>query len=259
MARARIPHTVLKPDPTNANALIPASGASIEVRKRSDNTLATVYTTEGGGGTTANPLATDASGRVTAWVDRGAYNLVVSGSGVTGYTMPWESTPGGDATIDAPWLSNLSLPIGGIIAFAGAADVGAWLLCDGRAVSRTTYAALFGVIGTTFGVGDGSTTFNLPDLKGRSPMGAGTGSGLTARALGAKLGEELHLLTEAELPALSFTYDKLTDNVAGGWQGGTSGATLRLNQATATNTRGGGGAHNVVHPVLVTNFAIRAL
>lgn len=65
-----------------------------------------------------------------------------------------------------------------------------WLLCDGSAVSRTNYSALFSAIGTTYGVGDGSTTFNVPDLLGRVPMGSGTGSGLTARTLGTKLGGE---------------------------------------------------------------------
>ena len=49
-----------------------------------------------------------------------------------------------------------------------------WLICAGAAVSRTTYAALFAIIGTTFGVGDGSTTFNLPDYRDRMPIGAGT-------------------------------------------------------------------------------------
>lgn len=51
-----------------------------------------------------------------------------------------------------------------------------WLLCDGSAVSRTTQAALFAAIGTTYGAGDGTNTFNLPDFRGRSPVGAGTGS-----------------------------------------------------------------------------------
>lgn len=55
-----------------------------------------------------------------------------------------------------------------------AADHGDWLLCDGRAVSRTTYAALFAVVGTAFGVGDGATTFNLPDCQGRTLFAVGT-------------------------------------------------------------------------------------
>jgi microcystin-dependent protein len=56
-----------------------------------------------------------------------------------------------------------------------------WLICDGSAVSRTTYADLFAVLGTAYGVGDGTTTFNLPDLRGRFPLGkaaSGTGSTL---------------------------------------------------------------------------------
>jgi microcystin-dependent protein len=66
------------------------------------------------------------------------------------------------------------LPSGTILATAGpTADTG-FLLCDGAAVSRTTYAALFARIGTAFGAGDGSTTFNLPDLRGRVPVGKGT-------------------------------------------------------------------------------------
>src|SRR6185436_2450639 len=76
-----------------------------------------------------------------------------------------------------------------------------WLLCDGRAVSRTAYPALFGALSTVWGVGDGSTTFNLPDLRGRAPIGAGTGTGLSARALGASVGAETHTLTTAQMPA----------------------------------------------------------
>lgn len=67
-------------------------------------------------------------------------------------------------------------PVGMVSPFAGAAAPTGWLLCDGSAVSRATYAALFTAISTTYGVGDGSTTFNLPDLKGRSVIGAGAGT-----------------------------------------------------------------------------------
>jgi len=67
-------------------------------------------------------------------------------------------------------------PTGMIIGYAGATPPAGYLLADGTAVSRTTYAALFAVIGTTYGAGDGSSTFNLPNLQGRTPMGAGTGA-----------------------------------------------------------------------------------
>lgn len=84
---------------------------------------------------------------------------------------------------------------------AATAPVG-WLLLQGQAVLRTgVNAALFALIGTTYGVGDGSTTFNLPDDRGRTSIMAGTGTGLTARALGAIGGAETVVLATANLPA----------------------------------------------------------
>ena len=66
-----------------------------------------------------------------------------------------------------------------------------WLKANGAAISRTTYATLFGIIGTTFGVGDGSTTFNLPDLRGEWLRGLDDGRGVdSARALGSAQGDQ---------------------------------------------------------------------
>ena len=93
--------------------------------------------------------------------------------------------------------AELAFPTGSVIPYAGASAPSAtlsgvvgWLLSDGSAVSRTTYATLFAVVGTTYGAGDGSTTFNVPDLRGRAPIGAGTGTGLTARTRGQLVGSE---------------------------------------------------------------------
>lgn len=69
---------------------------------------------------------------------------------------------------------SISIPSGTVVDFGGSSAPSGWLLCDGTAVSRTTYAALFGVIGTSYGAGDGSTTFNLPDARGRVSVGQGT-------------------------------------------------------------------------------------
>ena len=69
-----------------------------------------------------------------------------------------------------------AVPVGSMQAFAGSSAPTGWLLCNGTTASRTTYSNLFSVIGTTYGVGDGSTTFGLPDMRGRVPMGAGTGN-----------------------------------------------------------------------------------
>lgn len=73
------------------------------------------------------------------------------------------------------------VPTGAVLAYGGASAPSGFLLCDGTAVSRTTYATLFGIVGTTFGAGDGSTTFNVPELRQRFPLGkaaSGTGSTL---------------------------------------------------------------------------------
>lgn len=83
-----------------------------------------------------------------------------------------------------------------ITTFAGSTPPAGWLPCDGSAVSRTDYATLFAVVGTTYGAGDGSTTFNLPDLSGRVVIGvSGT------HALGSTGGSETVTLTENQLPA----------------------------------------------------------
>lgn len=70
------------------------------------------------------------------------------------------------------------IPSGTIWQFAAAAAPTGWLICDGTAVSRTTYAALFAAISTTYGAGDGSTTFNVPDLRRRTPVGKGSSDSL---------------------------------------------------------------------------------
>lgn len=80
------------------------------------------------------------------------------------------------AYVDALGGQTYLVPTGAILPYGGSAAPSNFLLCDGTAVSRATYVTLFGIVGTTFGTGDGSTTFNLPNLKNRVPMGAGTGT-----------------------------------------------------------------------------------
>lgn len=111
-------------------------------------------------------------------------------------------------------VSNAA-PSGVVLPFAGASAPNGWLLCAGQAVSRTTYAALFTAIGTAYGTGDGSTTFNLPDLRGRVPGGKDdmggsaanrlttAGSGVNGAVLGAAGGAETHTLTVPQMPAHS--------------------------------------------------------
>lgn len=91
--------------------------------------------------------------------------------------------------------------IGEVIAYAGPTSPDArWLLCDGSSLLRVDYPDLFTTIGTVYGAADG-THFSLPDLRGRTALGAGTGAGLSPRALGDVLGEESHVLSIGELAA----------------------------------------------------------
>ena len=102
-------------------------------------------------------------------------------------------------------MAILAVPIGTILQYSGSTAPTGWFLCNGANVSRTTYLALYNIVGVTYGTGDGSTTFSLPDFQGRVPVGSGTGTGLTARTLGAKGGEEAHALTVAEMASHTHT------------------------------------------------------
>ena len=99
--------------------------------------------------------------------------------------------------------SQNQFPTGIVQMYGGTAAPTGWLLCNGTAVSRTTYANLFAVCSTTYGTGDGSTTFNVPNFSSRIPIGVGTGSGLTARTLGTSYGAETSTLTSSNIPSLT--------------------------------------------------------
>jgi microcystin-dependent protein len=100
-------------------------------------------------------------------------------------------------------LINLIIPPGAITMFGGGGVPGGWLVCDGSAVSRTTYSALFTAIGTFWGAGDSINTFNLPDFRGRTPIGYVNlaAPGITVRQFGSRGGNETHTLSLAEMPS----------------------------------------------------------
>jgi len=103
-----------------------------------------------------------------------------------------------------------------------------YLVCDGSLRSRTTYAGLFAAIGTTWGAGDGSTTFALPDMRGVAPVGAGQGAGLTNRVLGTKFGAETVTLTLANMAAHTHPVNVWSGNdTPDHAHGGTTGAADR--------------------------------
>jgi len=94
---------------------------------------------------------------------------------------------------------------GSIQMFAGSVAPNGWLICNGSTVSRSDYSNLFKVIGTIYGVGNSNTTFTLPDMRGRCPIGVGTGASLTARTLGSNVGAETATLAQVNLPSHTHT------------------------------------------------------
>jgi microcystin-dependent protein len=183
-------------------------------------TLATVTVAKGGTGLTtltANNVILGNGTSTPSFVAPGTSGNLLTSNGTT-----WQST--------AP-AAESGTPTGALMPYAGSTAPTGYLLCDGSSVSSSTYLALHAVISNTYGgsayTGAGSLSFNLPDLRGRLPMGAGTGTGQnasgtgapsgtaqTARTRGQWLGEETHLLTTAELA--SHTHANTVGSSAGG-------------------------------------------
>jgi microcystin-dependent protein len=153
----------------------------------------------------------------------------------------------------------------------------------GQAISRTTYSALFSLISTTFGSGDGSTTFNIPDLRGRVPIGLDNMGGTAASrvtaaggntdgtVLGGTGGAQNHTLTISEIPSHNHTVTDPGHLHSSGFQssgsfqaGGASGVGNPVNTGTSTTgitlaNTGGGAAHTVMNPYMLLPYILRVI
>jgi microcystin-dependent protein len=139
-----------------------------------------------------------------------------TGTGTNGAAPAWDTLTSPDITTALGYTpSSTTIPSGSLQMYAGPVTQSAsggvvttnapsgWLLCNGDIISRSTYSALFSAIGTTYGSGDGSTTFALPDMRGRVPMGVGQGAGLTNRTLASTTGLESVTLSSSNIPSLT--------------------------------------------------------
>lgn len=178
------------------------------------------------------------------------------------------------------------VPVGSEMGYAGSTDPNTfWLLEDGRELSRTTYAALFALLGTAFGAGNGSTTFNIPDRRGRvavAPDNMGTARGAAGRLTGsntrgAAAGEQKHTISVGEMPSHSHAgiennvFGFTSNNPAGGPNIGSawtvsvgftnpSYASVSTGVTTpAVEDTGGSEGHNNMQPYVVVNSIIRVL
>ncbi len=211
-----------------------------------ENTLGTSTTLKGSKADLVERLAVgiDADGKLKLSTDASVTGPLSVSKGGTGTTVQ-------------------VIPTGIIIAWTTTSAPTGYLLCDGSAVSRTIYATLFGVISTTYGVGDGSTTFNLPDLRGRvvimidgaaGRITTASTNGGNADTLGGVGGAQTHTLTTAQMPAHTHSN---TGHIFGGSNGPSLLSNINLDESYTTGSAGSDSAHSNTQPWLALNYVIK--
>lgn len=218
-----------------------------------------------GGATGTVEIGTTSSGTITISVNTRSYSTIsVAGntsvsstlSSLTHTVTGALSVSGQHSTGALSVTNNVDfVPVGMTAWYAGSSTPSGWQPCNGAAISRTTFSALFAIIGTTFGVGDGSTTFNLPTSARRVLVGSGgSGTGTLANTVGSTGGAETHTLVTAEIP--SHTHSINAPDQLNRYSGG-SGTTAYSATSTSTGSTGGS-AHNNMMPSLVLTLIIKS-
>ncbi len=156
--------------------------------------------------------------------------------------------------------------LGAITMFAGTFAPRGWMLCQGQLLQISQYSALFALIGTIYG-GDGQTTFGLPDLRGRLPIGQNQGPGLSNYVIGQSLGSETVTLTQNQMPGHTHTVSGNGSSGTAGPPGATwavgsgtapygSATSLQTMNANSVATTGGNQPHNNLMPCLAVSYII---
>lgn len=213
----------------------------------------------------SNSLDRDGKGGMRANLNMGGYRITNAAPGTSNSDL---------ATV------GQSMPVGAVIDYAGATAPDGYLMCYGQAISRTAYTLLFAAIGTAYGAGDGTTTFNVPDARGRTSAGKDNMGGTAATRLGASIagstlgavgGGETHTLTVAQLAAHNhpITDPGHVHGYTGPFVAGTGNASgVNISQiSTGTDpavtgitvgNNGSGEAHNNLQPTIIFNKIIKA-
>ena len=201
----------------------------------------------------------------------------------TPYVVSYNNSDGA-FYLQGGFANPYGIPLGGLMPYIGAsAPSSAFVLPYGQAISRTTYATLFVLVGTTFGAGDGSTTFNVPDLRGRGIFGQDNMGGSAANritvaggnfdgtAIGGTGGGQNQTLTQAQLPSVSINISGVTPLIYGVTAGTGSGSPViaqvgsggqgpaNLSTTGTTSALGSGNSHPIMPPAIVLPYILRVI
>jgi hypothetical protein len=259
-------------DTTGAMAIQTSGTTAIAISSAQAVTL-TNPLPAGSGGTGVSSLGTGVATALGQNVTGSGSIVLAASPTLTGTPLAPTATAGTNTTQIATTAFVLSngAPTGGLIMWGTGTAPSGWLLCAGAAVSRSTYAALFAVIGTTFGVGDGTTTFNLPNYTNRTPYG--TTVGATGGSADAVVVSHTHTATSTVTdPQHSHTIVdgqvNTRTNPSFNWVGtggasvGTTGASTNaastgITVGTTNSTEGVSGTNANLPPYLGINFIIK--
>ncbi len=258
-------------------ALSAQTGGNFTIGSATSNTLYLVSTASAAATLPAASAVADGFRvRVKNQSDGLSVTIVRAGSdtidGATSYRVPGRETVELVRTSSSTWaaVQTPAHHVGEVIEhYSDGLPDGGWAWANGVAISRTTYAGLFAAWSTAFGVGDGSTTFNPIDKRGRvaagqDDMGGASaasrltfgGSGIDGATLGASGGAQTHTLATGEMPA--HTHPESTAAApSGDYAAGGGGTAVAGTTGTTTGSTGGGGAHNNTQPTIIANFIIK--
>lgn len=208
--------------------------------------------------------------RNSEWVLMGPVHYGATAPSTMQFGDIWIDSSGSEAVLkfrnkaNGAWISllqsnatavdnNFLVPTGAMLDWGTGTPPTGWLICDGSAVSRTTYADLFTLWSTVYGVGDGTTTFNIPDMRERVVVGYKAASSEFG-TLGQTGGEKTHVLTTTEMPAHTHALSTYNDGTSG-----TVAKSASANNPTGgvTGSAGSDGAHNNLQPYITLNKIVK--